>query len=630
MNPPFEIQVAERYIYHGKSYEITRIDQDRIQLRGLERYKDIIIQSRETLLVALRKGTFRKTQDAPFSGEDHKIISALPDKQKVKLETRLTYIRNVLDELGGRLPVKKTNEIIKRVSAMIGDLKPPHYNTLFRWFKRYTLSGEDATSLISLKKRKQLDRIQNQHPIVQDLIKHQLETLYFTRTPATASAVCEAIQLSIEHTNKSRPLHDQLHTPSTTTLYRIINELDPYYRELKQKGKRRALQSQKWSRKGHTPYYVLDTVECDSQKLDIEVVDENGDNAGRPYLTVALEKTSHCVNGWDISLNAPSIDKTMRAISRSLLETNPYGGIAQTYVVDNGPEFSADRFKNIMSNLGARIVFCEPGNGDQKPNVERFFRIFGTQIVHHMRGTTFSSILEKGEYNSRENAIYTIDELNSIFSDWLDNVYHKQLHSNFATSPDCVWANKQAADLPPRKLTEDDLHRHFLSTAYVTPNGGRVRLNNLFWTGPGVAYLSSLLPKGGKLLLHYDPSELGRAWISLPNNRERVYEIEAVDSIYQKNLTFDMHTRILKRFSEACKKFNNEIAKYHKIRIITEISSLNKRSPKKRKNTSEKTCRKNIKQNHHREAASNISSYIHKDTPPTSFAMELEDGSGNV
>lgn len=581
------LQVGEHYRYHAQDFVVVAIEGQRIQLRSLTQRKNICFQNYETLAVSYRHGNFYKTQDAPFLGQAVNIIEGLTEKLHARLNRQMAYVSGCIKKLRGRLPRKQTEELIGNIAEQIGDARPPSYTSVYGWRKIFLDSGENPLSLLPTRVFKRTYRAFRQPEVIQELIDYHIDLLYRNETPASIKAVVEAIIYSIEELNSKRPLSDLLKIPSTATLRRIINELDTYEVEKAQLGKNSAIKHQRWSKQFKLFRTILLRIECDTHVLDLIIVDKHGNILGRPYLTIALDVCSRRVIGWDISLNPPSVEKTIRAIKMSLSSNYERNGLGLHYILDNGSEFITKKLRACLGLFGAKVTFCEPYEPNQKPFVERWFKTLMTSLIHHMKGTTFSDIQKRGDYDSEHEAIFTIDQVQAIFKDWLDSVYHSDFHNGLGTSPDIYWDSHIDPVFMPRQFSDIDLHRLFLSKKFAKPANGRIGFLNLQWTGPEVAYLSTLNKKStelkgthevvinqktsrlknDQLVVYYDPSDLGSAWVCHPDAPDDVFRVEAVNPEYQMGLTMDMHRLVQASIKQQAKTFNYSEARNNRIRI---------------------------------------------------------------
>ncbi|WP_081668127.1 DDE-type integrase/transposase/recombinase [Metapseudomonas resinovorans] len=567
-----ELNIGEHYQYRTQLYEVIAITGQRIQLRSVHQRKNICFQSYETLSYAHRLGLFNKIQEAPLLAEANKIIAGLSAKARERLNKRLAYVRGVLDKFKGYLPKEETEKLVIEIGAQIGDATPPHYTSIYLWTRTYLRANENPISLLSTRIVRKKYRIQRQPEEIQELVNYHIELLYHSDTPAPISHVIEAITYSAEDLNSKRANSSQLVIPSKSTLRRTIEELDTFETELHQLGRNSAIKNQRWSKKCRKLHRLLQRAECDTHYLDVIVVNIDGEVLGRPYLTVVLDVYSRRVIGWDISLNPPSIEKTIRAIKMSLSSEHERNGLATHYIVDNGSEFVAKKLSDCLALLGAEITFCEPGEPNQKPFVERWFKTLTVGLIHHIKGTTFSNIVERGDYDSEGEAIFTLEQIREKFKDWLDTVYHCDFHRGLNTSPDIYWDEHVTPAFPPKRYSQEDLRRIFLSMVFATPINGRIGFDNLQWTGSGVAYLSTLKHKEETLMLYYDPSELGTAWVCHPSSPDDIYSISAVDP-YQIGLTMHMHNLVMSDLKEQEKKFDYSVARNNRVRINIESAN---------------------------------------------------------
>lgn len=580
------ILIGEHYSYQQESYQVVDIIDNTVQLRSLRRSGDIIFQSYERLLQSWHRGNFIRIQEAPLKGQVNRIVAGLSQKDRTYLDRRLAYTMAAEADQHGKLPVKETHLLIDRVAQSIGDTHPPSYSAVYTWSKKFKLSGGSPISLIS-KPRKHNKRLDLQHIEIQQIIIEVLDRHYYKRPHASLSDVIDAIQSKITMINLQRVEH--LRIPSKSTLWRIISELDTYTKELHQTGYKAASKRQKWSKKTPQSSYLLQHLECDTHDVDLELVDDEGVNAGRCYLTVVLELKSRRIVGYDLSFNPPSLEKTLRALKISLSNTYEYNGLGSNYKVDNGPDFIAEDLADKFHLMGAKLVFCSKGSPDQKPHVEKWFDTFEKQLPHIMKGTTYSNPRQCGDYKSAQHAIYTLERFKAIFENWLEKMYHQSPHSGLnKLSPTVVWDEHLDHLFPPRKFSDEDIHQLFLRKTTATPSNGRLRFNNLQWTLPAVPFLGTQGNSSSVLNLYYDPSELGYAWVCHPKTPEKIFKIEAVDPAYQCGLTMFTHEEISRKLTEKAKSFDFSSAKQERLLLLEECSQATKRS--------ERQKRKNMKQ----------------------------------
>ena len=583
----FTVTPGEHYRCGDEDYQVTSVEQGTVQLRSLRRTGMITCKSIDRFKVACSRGYYIKVAEAPLKGQPNRIVSGLSEAHQHAHNKRLAYVRAAEARFGTKLPVDETLQLINQVKLERGDAAGPTYQTLYSWCRAYRLAGGSAIALVPRPRRGQ-SRMARQPEEVRSVFDYNVELFYLTRTPLPMSEVIDGIIAQLQVDNSKRPVHQQVRVPSYTTLYRLIKELDQFRVDSCQRGNKFAKQRQKWSKKAKTPNYLLEHVECDSQRVDLQLVDDNGRNIGRAWLTVLLEVTSRRIIGWDLSLNHPSIEKTIRAIKVSLTPGDRQGA-AVSYICDNGPDFIKKKLADSLALIGARVIFCEPGLPDQKSHVERWFKTLNSQLTHNLLGTTFSNPIECGDYDSKKEAVYTLEQFTELFEQWLE-IYHTTPHSSLdGTSPNDVWDNNVDPCFPPKTYTLEDIHQIFLSKATAKPVNGRIRYHYLQWTCPAIPYLSTRSRNEVTLTFFYDVSELGTIWVCDPQDANKLYAAEAVDPDYQVGLTMAMHKEIRAAMSKRRQAFSFAKAKEQRRLLNLKMRAKHKMAIHKPKDSSKAT-----------------------------------------
>jgi putative transposase len=464
------------------------------------------------------------------------------------------------------LPREGCKALITEIKDLIGDGRPPCFNTLRNWVQRYLERNESVTALIPLKKLHK-DQWERLPEITRETIDDCLEKYYYKDEPESVSDIIGSIQSELEKYNSLRPLTDQIVVPSSSTLRRRIKENGEFRRLLKQKGRTAAIKAMRWSVKLRNQYRLLQRIEGDTHTLDIELVNEHGGTIGKAALTILLDVASRRVIGWDISINPPSAQKTIRALKDSIHRV----GIGEEYRLDNGPENTKkDALDGLFPLLGPNIKYCRVRRPNEKPYVERWFKTLTTGLTHRLRGTTFSNPGECGEYHSEKKAIYTVEVIKQRFEDWLENVYHKRRHRGIGTSPNKMWAKLENQQPPLRRVASEDMSRLFLSQTSSKLVEGRVRFKNLQWSCGELKNLKDLGSKEQLLTISYDSSDLGRVLVYHPAYPEKVFHAEGCEMSYQDGLTLDLHLLLNAAQNAETKDFDFREARDHRTRMMQE------------------------------------------------------------
>jgi putative transposase len=580
-----ELIVGEEYRYKGHVYAIGSVLRGFVELHSTTQPSNMRLQTLERLEQAAKRQRFVKVREAPFSGRYHQIVAALNQESRAALDRRTAYVRAAVERFKSRLPREDCKALIAEVKDIIGDTSPPCFNTLRNWVRRYLERNESVTALIPLKKlhKDQWERLPD---ITRETIEDCLNKYYYIEEPESVSDIIGAIKSGLEHYNALRPLTDQIVVPSDSTLRRRIKENGEFRRLLKQKGEQAAIKASRWSVKLRHQYRLLQRIEGDTHILDIELVNEYGDTIGKAALTILLDVASRRVIGWDISINPPSAQKTIRALKDSIHRV----GIGEEYRLDNGAENTKeDALDGLFPLLGPNITYCRVRRPNEKPYVERWFKTLTTGLTHRLRGTTFSCPKERGDYPSEKKAIYPLEVIKERFEDWLENVYHKRRHREIGTSPNKMWAKLENQQPPLRRIASEDMSRLFLSQTSSKLVEGRVRFKNLQWSCGELKNLHDLGTKEQLLTIFYDASDLGQVLVTHPDYPEKVFHAKGCEMSYQDGLTLDLHLLLNAAQNKEAKEFDFREAREHRTRMMQERYDYeHKRGRRKAAQTDEK------------------------------------------
>jgi len=102
-----------------------------------------------------------------------------------------------------------------------------------------------------------------------------------------------------------------------------------------------------------------------------------------------------------------------------------HGRIGRLYV-DNGSTFVSNQTKRIVETLGIYIIHSKPYRPQGRGKIERFFRTVRQ---------SFLRLIDPGD-------IQSLEELNMLFSNWLETEYHRKIHSSLGVTPLEAWLSK--------------------------------------------------------------------------------------------------------------------------------------------------------------------------------------------
>ncbi|MFJ2548217.1 hypothetical protein ACIOVF_17300 [Pseudomonas sp. NPDC087612] len=569
-----EIKVGERYTLRGRNYQIEAIDGDEVQLRGVDGPCSVTFQTLAALQRAHDRGHLRKIQEAPFSMSPEKIVAGLNKSQAEKFKIRNAYIQTITHSYNGIFSRSDFTELQAEVTKWIGEHVRPAYSTVSAWRRRYLKAGGNPVALLPNTYKPHRKHLSNQPEGVQKLIIDTLEEVYWVTTPFSKKDTSTAIQLAVKDENKYRSARSKYKIPSLSTLWRIICEQDHHRTLLKQKGVRIAAKAHHAGGSLPEPTRLFELVEADSQMLHLFAFDERSGVVAKPHITIFLEIKCRYVIAWHISFDPPSEDTTLLTLKKAISSSNPYGGAAERYTFDNGPENVGEDLRHQIELYLGEASFCEPYTPNEKARIERMIKTFTLRLIHRMKGTTFSNPVERGDYDSAKNAHYTIDQLRHYFSEYIER-YHNEYHSTLEMSPNEAWSKCQKLELEPRRFSEDDLRRLFWRKVVVTPHNGRVRAHNLLWHGAGVAELANRYPASKTLDLYFDPCDVGQACVCHPKYPQDKKTVDPLRPAYQSGLTLSFHRLIHARKLELRQQKKYVSANEAMVQLLLEIAREN-------------------------------------------------------
>jgi putative transposase len=209
--------------------------------------------------------------------------------------------------------------------------------------------------------------------------------------------------------------------------------------------------------------------------------------AGRKAILIAfLDDHSRAVVAarWGYAENAVALRETLKVALASR------GRPAQCYV-DNGAMFIDSGLRRACAVLGIRLTHSQPGRPAGRGKIERFFKTVRDQFLVEIGD-------DPDDPNSAGTSVASLTELNSLFTAWVEQVYHQRVH----TETDMPPLARFLAAGPPVPTPADRLAEAFrwgewrtvTKTATVSLHGNHYEVD---------AALA-----GGKVELVFDPFDL--------------------------------------------------------------------------------------------------------------------------
>jgi len=501
---------------------------------GNSRYRVIQVLDLEHLSVrnsftgAVKKFHISELSSSPNNPDDPvNIIPAtelltIPDEKWVEVNNKAILFNEVMQE-NDEVERRKT---LKKVAAELGISEP----TAYRQLQRYKESNGNPLSLMR-KKREDSGRFE---PEVEELIQKYI-SVYLTPIKPSIAAVYRELELEIYQINKERKKEnlEPLSRPHINTFRHRISLLSGAEVATKREGKKGRESHRPIIGKFPQPQKPLEIVQIDHTPLDMIIVSEESRiEIGKPTITLAIDIYSRMIVGFCISLEKPNTLLTGLCLSHAILDKKkwlldhniegewPCFGLMDTIHTDNGKEFHGKSLKRACEIYHINMTKRPSGTPRYGGHVERAFRTYNQKRVHNLPGTTKSNIQEKGEYDSQGNAIFTLFEFETLFTDFLVNDYHLDKHSELnGLSPLQMYKkgilgdeNTVGRGLPPKIDDPLKLRIDFLPYDERTVQKYGIQLE-------GIQYFHDVLRKwikqpdktrkgSQKFIIRYDPRDL--------------------------------------------------------------------------------------------------------------------------
>jgi len=181
--------------------------------------------------------------------------------------------------------------------------------------------------------------------------------------------------------------------------------------------------------------------------MDVVVVDEEyRQPLQRPFLTVVIDVCSRMVLGFTIYLEKPSAFTAGVAIAHAVLPKEdwlaavgvkaewPCWGKMRMIHCDNAKEFRGTVIGRACQDHDIIVEHRPPREPRYGGHIERGF---GTWLARarRLKGTTFSNVVQKADYDSEGRAIMTRAELEKWFTIYVTKIYAITFHSGIQTTP---------------------------------------------------------------------------------------------------------------------------------------------------------------------------------------------------
>lgn len=367
-------------------------------------------------------------------------------------------------------------------------------------------------------------------PLIDQIITMTINELYLSKQKHTAE--------NVAHEVRRRCMRAKLNPPSFNTVRERIRALSTRESITRREGSTSAAARQLTAIEGNFPAVKapLDLIQIDHTPVDLIIVDEISRRPiGRPYLTASIDIFSRCITGFCLTLEAPSavsvglclvhsvIDKSAYLTQLSIAGEWPIWGKPLMMYVDNGAEFHSEALRRGCAQHGIELHYRPPGAPQYGGIIER---LIGTlmQHVHTIPGTTFSNIMQRGQYDSDGKAILTLSELEKWLTLVIIGHYHNKIHATLheppieryktgvlnSTGPKPVVQNKKGFLIDFLPIVKRSIQRHGFMIDHINYYSNALQ--------PWIAERN----QGEKFIIRRDPRDISRIYVLPPKQNEYI------------------------------------------------------------------------------------------------------------
>jgi len=562
-NKAYVPRVGLRFTIYGSEFEVTYVAAGMVRYATTaggkphrvpyERFMEM--QASDTLLL--------------LNAELERMSPDLADRKLSELnatETRLAirqsrYVGAVLAQLTHPQSRKHLEKLIPVLAKEFEDPCPPSPRTVASWVQRYFLGGKSTTAFAS-RTHLRGNRTLRFSPQIEVLITEGIQQVYLQPERRDAKDVMAYVVGKLAELGLLNEHGATINVPSLRTIERRIKELDPYVVTMAKRGKVAADRVARAAGRQILSPRVMFLVQIDTHYLDIVLVDpETGEVIGRPYLVCIIDVYTRAVVGVFISMFPPSATTTLAAVKDMLTRQGlglP-GGVPVRIIPDNGVDFKNSAFVRLCGLLGINIVPAEVRDPNDKAHIETFFRTLTHSLIQKCAGTTFSCPVDRGEYDSKRRATFMLEQLQVLILEWINDVYHKTIHTRTGRAPILAWEDATKGWSAPAFSAEE------ISAIARWPwersiHKGRVLIDGIEYFSHALATLEEMGETRVTVLV--DELNLHTVYVEHPSERGTLILAESTNPDYTHGLTWYAHQEVKKLRDEMTKADLRRLGQY--------------------------------------------------------------------
>lgn len=556
-----KLKIGDRFKYRDEFYEICYVENEII------RYSNFIngnmhFITKDNLIQKILNGDIKLTNLS---------IPQFHKNKALTIEEIFKYLNYIFSN---KIPcsIKHLNVAIINITKENPNLRKISASTLARYIKIYRDNSDSFHGFYqgtggnrSLRFPIEIEEIINE--VIFDFIKEKEK---FSASDA---------HLIIKDRILSLNLNAKI--PSERTISRRFERFDPYIIVKNKNGSKQANRQFKASGESLISFGLLAIVQIDTHEIDCIILDKSGNVLGRPQLCIAIDVYTRAIVGWHLCMLPPSATKTLLTLKNMLLRPHlgKIGGLPTVIIPDNGCEFNNNALANFCNNFNITKSESQPYSPNNKAHIESFFRSLNKSIIHKLKGTTYSSPVHRGDYDSVGNACYTLDTLRDLVNEWIENIYHKRIHSGTNQRPEKMW-QEASKIFPILTIPELEIERKCRTVFRYRISKGQINLKGLRYKSQALATLNYHFKD--KVTIYVNQLDLSSIYIQDPFDKNNLIQADSIYPEATKDLTLAEWLEAKEILREKYKYDPNEIKNEEllylaRLNFLLKIQTLNKK-----------------------------------------------------
>lgn len=485
-------------------------------------------------------------------------LDSFPENMKALAIYRLNYILWIQSNICGGWTQKNLVPLIEKAKVEFGE-PTPEWRTLARWWSRYKKSGFKVTSLIPQHKNKgnRKPRFDN---IEEVLAKNAIAEYLDEKKPSIASVYQDYKDDIILQNEYRTDLKNSIKLISYQGFCKKIKKISTYELISARKGKYEAELDFRYVASHKPPTRVLERVELDHTPIDLILLDDELlVPLGRAYLTLLIDSYSHCILGFNLGFNEPGFYPVRNTLLNAfkpktyirdkypnIIHDWPCHGKPETIVVDNGVEFWVHDLEQTCKELNINVQYNPVRKPWLKPLVERSFGIINSKLLDQIPGKTFSSILDRFNYDPVKDAIFKFSTFIEHFHEWIIDDYHFRPDSRKRYIPYLLWQNG-TSEFPPKQFTEEEQKELDVIISFTdrrSHNTGGIDIHSLRYNSEELANYRKMYDEKQlktKVLVKTNPNDISYIHVFIEEIGQYL-KVPCIDTIgYTQGLSLQQH-----------------------------------------------------------------------------------------